>query len=89
MVAVAEPDRDSFLCYDVFSDGQTELKGILETLAGAVNPQASKAMLGFAPKGSVGESAPLKEEDTTLFLLEGFVPLYKENRIMFPLLSRA
>jgi hypothetical protein len=46
-------------------------------------------MLGFAPKGSVGESAPLKEEDTTLFLLEGFVPLYKENRIMFPLLSRA
>ncbi len=88
-VAVAEPNGDGFLCYDVFSDGQTELKGILETLAGAINPQASKAMLGFAPKGSVGESAPLKEEDTTLFLLEGFVPLYKENRIMFPLLSRA
>ena len=87
--AVAEPDGDGCLCYDIFSDGRAELQGILEVLAAAVSPQAERVVLGFTPKEPVGASAPLKEEDTTLFLLEGKENLFQDNRLMFPLLSHA
>lgn len=89
-VAIAEPDRGGCLCYDIFSDGREELKSILAILLAKVgSPQASKVVLGFTPKEPSGEPAPLREEDTTLFLLEGKEDLFRENRIMFPLLSRA
>lgn len=88
-VVIAEQDGEVLLIYDIFAD-----PGItLEEAAGAV-PGASDAgcdvRLGFAPKDAPPSGAsPLKEDDTTLFVLAEKENIFKMHKTMLPLLSRA
>lgn len=81
---VAESDGDTLVCYDIFSDGGERLESILEVLA-----ETKEVLLGFTPTEPIGQPALLKEEDTTLFLLDGKENLFQGNSLMFPLLSHA
>ena len=85
-VAVAEYDGDRMLCYDVFGDA-APLPALLNALA---REDTQVCRLGFTPLDAAGFSVePRREQDTTLFVSEKLLPLFLENRVMFPLLSHA
>lgn len=86
-VAIASYDGNMMTCYDVFTDVDCELSEILGVLA---NENTEFAYLGFTPKvcgNCLIEET--KEEDYHLFVLSEKENIFKDNRIIFPLLSRA
>ncbi len=85
-VAVVETDGTDCICYDLFSDVKTSLEKVLEVLA---VPETKRIVLGFTPREAVGQAVLLKEDDTTLFLLDGKEDLFCQYPLMFPLLSHA
>lgn len=86
-VVIAEREEDSFLCYDIYCSAGQSMDKILETAADGTD---GKVLFGFSPKDTEGCTiAPLKEEDTTLFVLEGKESPFEEGRLIFPLLSHA
>ena len=85
-VAVVETDGTDCICYDLFSDTKADLEKILEVLA---VPETKRMILGFTPNESIGQASLLKEDDTTLFLLDGKDDLFHQHPLMFPLLSHA
>lgn len=86
-VVIAEHDGDTFKCYDIFTDYNCNLKDIL----GALTLEKTKIVfLGFTPKSSENFIIePSQEEDTHLFVLKDKENIFKEDKIMFPMLSRA
>jgi GNAT superfamily N-acetyltransferase len=74
-------------CYDIFTDSICSINDILGILA---NENTESAYLGFTPKQMenclVQET---KEEDNHLFVLNGKDNIFKDYKIMLPLLSRA
>lgn len=85
-VAVVETDGTDCICYDLFSDTKADLEKILEVLA---VPETKRMILGFTPNESIGQASLLKEDDTTLFFLDGKDDLFHQHPLMFPLLSHA
>lgn len=84
-VVVAEYDDENLICYDIFCPGECTIDDILCTMA---QPNTKIATIGFTPKLINGfKVSELHEDDTTLFVLKE--NLFKDNRIMFPLLSYA
>lgn len=86
-VVVAGYDDEKLICYDIFCRGGCNMDDILCTMAG----QNTKiAVLGFTPKLIGGFNIfKLQEDNTTLFVLKGKENLFRENQLMFPLLSHA
>ncbi|MDF2542452.1 MAG: family acetyltransferase [Herbinix sp.] len=86
-VVVAQYDNNRLICYDIFTDGNFRVDDILSIMA---NENTDIICLGFTPKSKEGyiieES---QEEDTHLFVLKGKKNIFKENKVMFPMLSRA
>lgn len=86
-VAVVKHDKNMLNCYDVLADSNLWLDNILGILA---NKNTDHACLGFTPELKagyiIGES---QEEDNHLFVLKGKENIFKDNRVMFPMLSRA
>lgn len=66
-VAVAEEEGETLRVHDIFCPPGTDLEAALTALAG---PEIRWVELGFTPLDPVGwQAAPLREEDTTLFVL--------------------
>ena len=86
-IGVFEQRGDTLVCYDLFCKRKDSLTTLLCKMAA---PGAKRAVLGFTPaEAGAFSCAPLKEEDTTLFLLKGKEDLFTGRRCMFPLLSHA
>ena len=86
-IAVAEYEGDSLLLYDVFSTKEPALDRVIEALATSTT---KKALLGFTPINKENfDVSLLKEDNTTLFVMGKDINIFKENQLMFPLLSRA
>ena len=67
--AVAEERGETLVVHDLFCPPETDLEAALAGLAG---PDIRRVELGFTPLDPDGwEAAPLREEDTTLFVLAG------------------
>ena len=84
---MAKYDNNQLNCYDVFANGMTQMDNILSIMA---NEDTDTVCLGFTPiskEGYIVEKS--KEEDTRLFVQRGKENIFKENRVIFPLLSRA
>lgn len=86
-VVVARFDNIKLNCYDIFTDGNYRMDEILSVIA---NENTDIVYLGFTPKSKEGyiieES---QEEDTHLFVLKGKENVFKDYKVMFPMLSRA
>ena len=67
--AVAEERGETLVVHDLFCPPETDLEA---ALAGLAVPNIRRVELGFTPLDPDGwEAAPLREEDTTLFVLAG------------------
>lgn len=85
-VAVAEFDRETMLLHDVYGS-DAPLQAVLAALAAE---STANAILGFTPADASGFTAEARREaGTTLFAEGSLLPLFRENRVMFPLLSHA
>lgn len=61
-----------------------------DILCRAAREETRQAVLGFSPVKSAGQrTLPLREENTTLFLLHGKKDPFGGQPMMFPLLSHA
>lgn len=86
-VAVAKCDGSKLTCYDVLTDADVRLSDILGVLA---DENTQFAYLGFTPKADENCFAEIsQEEDNHLFVLSGKENIFKDKKVMFPLLSRA
>jgi len=86
-VAIVRHDGKKMICCDVFTDKSCQLGDILGVMA---NGETEYAYLGFTPKSLAGCTAvESQEEDNHLFVLSGKENIFKDNKVMFPLLSRA
>ena len=85
VVAVAKSEGDTLYCYDIFGATNATLCQVLSALAGS---ETRKAVLGFTPKaGSACSVRPLREKDTTLFVLDG-KNLFQGKQMRLPALFR-
>ena len=85
-VAVAEFEGDTMLLNDVFGAGAP----LCEVLSALAAESTKTAALGFTPADpSSFHCGPRQEADTALFAQGELLPLLRENRVMFPLLSHA
>ena len=85
-VAIALPEGEQFTCCELFGDGKAPLTELLGILAGHFSLE--KAALGFPPAEKL-PLFPYKEEDSTLFVLEGKENPCQNGAMLFPFLSHA
>lgn len=86
-VVVAEQSGDTLLCHDIFCPAGGDMSAILSAAAA---PGTTRVELGFTPLGPVGwTAAPLEEEDTTLFVLDGKEGPFSAGPCRMPSLSHA
>jgi len=86
-VVIAEYDGKTFKCYDIFTDYSCKLEDILGAL---ILEKTKIVFLGFTPtlaENCIIESS--QEKDTHLFILKDKENIFIEDKIMFPILSRA
>ncbi|WP_055670010.1 GNAT family N-acetyltransferase [Desnuesiella massiliensis] len=87
VIAIAEVQGDALYLQDVFSSSEVDLDNIIKELT---NKEVKKVVLGFTPNDSGGYDVDLlQEDDTTLFVMEGEENLFKNNKLMLPILSHA
>lgn len=86
-VVIARLENDKLYFYDIFAGDHCRIDDILSIMA---NENTKMACLGFTPKSGVDYTIQiLQEEDTHLFVLKGKENIFKDNKVMFPVLSRA
>lgn len=86
-IAVAEFKKDTLYLKDVYSSGNVSLSQIISSL---VNKDTKNVVLGFTPNDSSEfVENVLKENDSTLFILNDKTNLFTNHNFRFPLLSRA
>lgn len=86
-VIVAEYDDENLVCYDIFCQGKCTIDDILCTMA---HQNTKIATFGFTPKLiNDFKITELQEDGITLFVLKGKENLFRQNKLMFPLLSHA
>jgi len=86
-VIIAEYEDEKLICYDIYCPKKCSLDDILCTMA---RENTREAILGFTPK-QVNDFKVIKleEDNTTLFILKEKENLFRNNMLMFPLLSHA
>jgi hypothetical protein len=76
----------ALIFFDIFCDSGRSLSAIINELA---DKNTYQAILGFTPKENrVGEYEKIEGEDI-LFIYGQKENIFKENKLMFPLLSHA
>lgn len=87
IIVIAELQGDTLYLQDVFSSSEVDLDNIIKELT---NKEVKKVVLGFTPKDTDSYSVDLlKEDNTTLFVMKNEENLFKDNKLMFPVLSHA
>ena len=87
VIAIAELQGDTLYLQDIFSLSAVDLDSVIKSLT---NKEVKAVVLGFIPNDIDSYFVNLLEEDdTTLFVMEDKVDLFKDNKLMFPILSHA
>lgn len=87
LIAIAEFNGDTLYLHDIFSSSEFYLDDVIKSL---VNKKIKTVVLGFTPNDINGYHANLlQEEDTTLFVMKDKADLFRDNKLMFPVLSHA
>ncbi len=86
-VVIADFDNNILYLNDVFCMKDVSLNNII---AAMVNQNTKKIVFGFTPEDTtLYDVNLLQEEDTTLFVMGDKVDFFRDQPIMFPLLSHA
>ncbi|KOO51790.1 GNAT family N-acetyltransferase [Viridibacillus arvi] len=84
-IAVADYEEDTLILYDILAKEKIEIKDVLNAMA---TEQTKSAILKFMPIDSENYEVTLfKEEDSTLMVMGDKEELFKNNKLMFPMLS--
>lgn len=84
---ITQSEQDEVLIYDIFTEDSNCDISYVSSYTSTVN---SKIKLGFVPIDyHKYECQEIIDEDTTLFAKGDFFDLFEQNKLMFPLLSRA
>ena len=85
-IAICETKGNTLFIYEVYSEEKIDLDCIIKRFA---EEKINRVIIGFTPDdSSLYENELYREDDTTLFILEGS-NVFRENRIKFELLSHA
>lgn len=86
-IVIANFDGSKLYLQDVFSTKEIKLDIIINEI---ITDEIKEVILGFTPNANICfEERLFKDEDTTLFVKEGNENIFKENKLMFPILSHA
>lgn len=86
-IVIAEFDDSVLYINDIFCEREVSMNDIILSM---VNKAIKKVVLGFTPKDTKAfDETLLKQEDTTLFILDDKWGIFDNNRMMFPILSHA
>lgn len=86
-IAIAEFNDNTLYLNDVFCKQNIPLDDIIVAL---VNKEIKLVVLGFTPIDTTSFNVKLlKEEDTTLFIMNDGREIFEDKRLMFPVLSHA
>lgn len=86
-IVIANFEDSKLYLQDVFSTKEVKLDIIIEEI---ITDEIKEVILGFTPNENICfEERLFKYEDTTLFIKEGKEDVFKENKLMFPILSHA
>ncbi|OMC83186.1 GNAT family N-acetyltransferase [Viridibacillus sp. FSL H7-0596] len=84
-IAVADYEEDTLILYDILATKKIEIENVLNALA---TEQTKRAILNFMLINSENYEVSLyKEEDSTLMVMGDKEKLFKNNKLMFPMLS--
>lgn len=87
VIVIAELDGDTLYLQDIFSSSEANIDDIIKSLT---NKEVKKVVLGFTHNDSGSYCVNLlKEEGTTLFVMKDKEDLFKNTKLMFPILSHA
>ncbi|WP_029451666.1 GNAT family N-acetyltransferase [Clostridium algidicarnis] len=87
VIAIAELQGDTLYLQDIFSLSAVDLDSVIKSLT---NKEVNAVVLGFIPNDIDSYFVNLLEEDdTTLFVMKDKADLFKDNKLMFPILSHA
>jgi len=87
VIIVADFEGDTMNCYDVYGGENYSFEKILNSVT---RENTKLIKFGFTPLDNIQMTAlKLKEEDTTLFLLKSENNIFKDNKLMLPVLSHA
>ena len=88
-VVIAEQEQDMLKVYDVYCEESVILADVINAVVGA-HSACNQVCLGFGLKNAnSNELSLLREENTTLFVLQEKENIFKTHKTMFPLLSHA
>lgn len=86
-IVIANFEDNKLYLQDVFSTREVKLDIIIDEI---ITDEIKEVILGFTPNENIGfEEKLFKDEDTTLFVKSGKANIFKENKLMFPILSHA
>lgn len=86
-IVIADFAENTLYLNDVFCKYEVPLDAIISALA---NNEITKVIVGFTPiDTTLYEVFLLKEEDTTLFILDDKFKIFTNRKVMFPVLSHA
>ncbi|WP_342414672.1 GNAT family N-acetyltransferase [Paenibacillus sp. FSL R10-2782] len=86
-IVIMDFEENIMNCYDIFGTGDIPMELILSVV---MEKETKKIVFGFTPEPMDGcEISLLNQEDTTLFYRSDNESICTENKLMFPILSRA
>jgi hypothetical protein len=86
-IVIAEFNDSALYINDIFCGREVVLNDIILSM---INKEIKKVILGFTPKDTISfDEILLKQEDTTLFILDDKWGIFDNKRIMFPVLSHS
>ena len=86
-VAICEYEEDVLNISDVFCDRSFDLDKVINVL---MDSKTKKVNLGFIPINTNGyEKSMLSDDNDTLFILKDTENIFRDNYLMFPVLSHA
>lgn len=86
VIAVATYNNQQLLLWDLFAKEKVALDDVIDSLA---NSQTSEVTLGFTPEDCSSYKTKQYTSDDVLFIQSNNSALFRENELMFPLLSHA
>ncbi|WP_039054754.1 GNAT family N-acetyltransferase [Enterobacter sp. Bisph1] len=85
-IAVATQNRGTLLCFDIFAAPGATLQQIVNGLA---NQQTQRVLLGFTPSETADCTCTMIDDDDTLYLWQAKENVFRDHKLMLPLLSHA
>lgn len=86
IVCIAEKEENTLICFDIFGNNICSMEEVIFSIP---LKNIKEVILGFTPKNREKYFNSQIINEDTLFVLKGKENIFKNNKVMFPLLSHA